>query len=62
MATDRRRSLRIAIVEDDATSRVILEQMLQKGQVPLREVKCADSLAEAVALLNTGLLMLSCWI
>ncbi len=55
MATDRRRSLRIAIVEDDATSRVILEQMLQKGQVPLREVKCADSLAEAVALLNTGL-------
>ncbi len=55
MATDRRRSLRIAIVEDDATSRVILEQMLQKGQVPLREVKCADSLAGAVALLNTDL-------
>ncbi|MBN1506023.1 MAG: response regulator [Sedimentisphaerales bacterium] len=52
MTVDRRKPLRIAIVEDDSTTRIVVEQMLRKGPVDLLEVKCAGSLAAAVELLH----------
>lgn len=52
MAVDRRKPLRIVIVEDDSASRIILEQMLRKGPVGLLEVKGAGSLEAAMELLN----------
>jgi PAS domain S-box-containing protein len=52
MAIDRRKLLRIAIVEDDSTSRIILEQMLRKGPVHLLDVKCAGSMGAAIELLD----------
>jgi PAS domain S-box-containing protein len=54
MAVDRRKPLRIAIIEDDSTSRILLEQMLRKGPVPLQEVKGAGSLQAAMELLQGG--------
>ncbi len=52
MAVDRCRRLRIAIVEDDSTSRIILEQMLRKGPARLLEVKGVGSLEAAIELLG----------
>ncbi len=54
MAVDRRRPLRIAIVEDDSTSRILLEQMLRNGPVHLLEVRSVGSLKAAMELLGGG--------
>lgn len=52
MAVDRHKPLRIAIVEDDSTSRIILEQMLRRGPVHLLEVRSVGSLEAALELLG----------